>query len=113
MWSDNGLQTRPRAFSNSNSMTGDEDRKLRGARLSEIGQSQRVPEHYINGSSYGFRGVSAVAGVALQPREILALEEAHRIEWCRAPANLEVQFRRVDIAGLARVRNYLPAPDPG
>jgi hypothetical protein len=43
----------------------------------------------------------------------LVLEEAHRLEWCRAPANLEVQFRRVDIAGLARVRNYLPAPDPG
>ena len=41
----------------------------------------------------------------------LALEEAHRIEWCRAPADLEVQLRRVDIAGLARVRNYLPALD--
>jgi len=41
----------------------------------------------------------------------LALEEAHRIEWCRTPADLEVQLRRVDIAGLARVRNYLPALD--
>jgi hypothetical protein len=41
----------------------------------------------------------------------LALEEAHRIERRRAPADLEVQLRRVDIAGLARVRNYLPALD--
>jgi hypothetical protein len=42
----------------------------------------------------------------------LALEEAHRIERCRTPANLEVRFRRIDVAGLARVRNYLPALDP-
>jgi len=43
----------------------------------------------------------------------LTLEEVHRIEWRRAPTDLEVQLRRVDIAGVARVRNYLPAPDPG
>ena len=31
-----------------------------------------------------------------------ALGSAHPIEWYRAPADLEVQLRRVDVAGLAR-----------
>src|ERR1700736_3797972 len=51
---------------------------------------------------------SSIAKAALPS---LALEKAHRIERRRAPADLEVQLRRVDIAGLARVRNYLPALD--
>ena len=37
----------------------------------------------------------------------LALEEAHRIERRRALADLEVQLRRVDVAGLTGTRNYL------
>jgi hypothetical protein len=51
---------------------------------------------------------SSIAKAALPS---LALEKAHRIERRRAPADLEVQLRRVDIAGLARVRNYLPTLD--
>jgi putative transposase len=40
-----------------------------------------------------------------------ALEEAHRIKRRRVLTDLEVQLRRVDVAGLAGVRNYLPALD--
>ena len=53
-----------------------------------------------------------MAGAALHPsRDRLVLEETYRVEWCRALTDLEVQLRRVDIAGLARVRNCLPALD--
>src|SRR5262249_20779219 len=45
------------------------------------------------------------------PRDSLALEKAHQVEWCRTLTDLEVQLRRADIACLAGVRDYLPALD--
>jgi hypothetical protein len=64
-------------------------------------------------------GVNGPEDRASEPRLIsletlsssLALEEAHRIKRRRAPADLEVQLRGVDVAGLAGVRDYLPALD--